>query len=68
MYPFQLQRLNRMEVMLSVYSQRGAEYERKAKNLYFGVANSRKARYWGLAGLQDARDHDDKKSAGESDA
>jgi hypothetical protein len=53
MYPFALQRLNRMEVMLSVYSQRGADYERKAKDLYFGVANSRKARYFGLAGLQD---------------
>ncbi len=53
MYPFALQRLNRLEVMLSIYSGRGAEYERKAKDLYFGVANSRKARYWGLAGLQD---------------
>jgi hypothetical protein len=52
-YPFLLQRLNRMEVMLSVYSQRGQEHERKAKDLLFGVANSRKARYYGLAGLQD---------------
>jgi hypothetical protein len=51
-YPFLLQRLNRLEVMLSIYSQRGQEYERKAKNLLFGVANSRKARYYGLAGLQ----------------
>src|SRR5436305_8560334 len=31
-YPFALQRLNRMEVMLSVYSMRGAEHERKAKD------------------------------------
>jgi hypothetical protein len=54
MYPFTLQRLNRMEVMLSIYKERGEEYERKAKELLFGVANSRKARYWGLAGLQDA--------------
>src|SRR5205085_10054622 len=52
-YPFLLQRLNRLEVMLSIYSARGAEYERKAKDLLFGVANSRKARYYGLAGLQD---------------
>ena len=37
--------------MLSIYSGRGAEYERKAKDLLFGVANSRKARYYGLAGL-----------------
>jgi hypothetical protein len=52
-YPFLLQRLNRLEVMLSVYSGRGAEFERKAKDYLFGVANSRKARYYGLAGLQD---------------
>jgi Peptidase S46 len=53
-YPFALQRLNRLEVMLSIYSARGAEYERKAKDMLFSVANSRKAYYWGLAGLQDA--------------
>ncbi len=53
-YPFSLQRLNRLEVMLSIYSARGAEYERKAKDMLFGVANSRKAYYYGLAGLQDA--------------
>jgi hypothetical protein len=52
-FPFLLQRLNRMEVMLSIYSARGEEFERKAKDLLFGVANSRKARFWGLAGLQD---------------
>ena len=52
-YPFALQRLNRLEVMLSVYSLRGEEYERKAKDMLFGVANSRKAYYYGLAGLQD---------------
>ncbi len=53
-YPFGLQRLNRLEVMLSIYSLRGAEYERKAKDLLFSVANSRKAYYWGLEGLQSA--------------
>ncbi|HEV2948935.1 MAG TPA: S46 family peptidase, partial [Gemmataceae bacterium] len=52
-FPFVLQRLNRLEVMLSVYSGQGAEYERKAKDLLFSVANSRKARDGGLAGLQD---------------
>ncbi|MBI3409540.1 MAG: S46 family peptidase [Planctomycetes bacterium] len=52
-YPFLMQRLNRLEVMLSIYSGRGEEYERKAKDLLFGVANSRKARDGGLAGLQD---------------
>jgi hypothetical protein len=52
-YPFIMQRLNRLEVMLTVYSGRGEEYERKAKDMLFGVANSRKAREGGLAGLQD---------------
>ena len=52
-FPFALQRLNRLEVMLSIYSQRGAEYERKAKDLLFGVANSRKALTGFLEGLQD---------------
>ncbi len=51
--PFLLQRLNRLEVMLIVYSGQGEEYERKAKDLLFSVANSRKARDGGLAGLQD---------------
>jgi hypothetical protein len=52
-YPFIMQRLHRMEVMLSIYSGRGVEYERQAKDMLFGVANSRKAREGGLAGLQD---------------
>ena len=52
-YPWILERLHRLEVMLSVYSGRGEEYERKAKDLLFGVANSRKAREGGLAGLLD---------------
>ncbi len=52
-YPYLLQRLNRWEVMLSVYSDYGAEQERKAKDFLFGVENSRKARMGGLAGLQD---------------
>ncbi len=52
-FPFLLQRLNRLEVMLSIYSGQGEEYERKAKDLLFSVANSRKARDGGLAGLQD---------------
>jgi hypothetical protein len=52
-YPFLLQRLNRLEVTLVVYSGQGAEQERQAKDMLFGVANSRKARLGGLAGLQD---------------
>jgi hypothetical protein len=52
-YPFLLHRLHRWEVMLSIYSNESAENERKAKDLLFGVANSRKAREGGLAGLLD---------------
>jgi hypothetical protein len=52
-YPFIMQRLNRLEVMLTVYSGQGQEEERKAKDMLFSVANSRKAREGGLAGLQD---------------
>jgi hypothetical protein len=52
-YPYFLERLYRMEVALNIYSAYGKENERKAKDLLFGVANSRKAREGGLAGLQD---------------
>lgn len=52
-YPYLMQRLNRWEVNLNVYSAQGADHERKAKDDLFGVANSRKARLGGLAGLQD---------------
>jgi hypothetical protein len=52
-YPFILQRLNRLEVMLTIFSGQGEEEERRAKDMLFSVANSRKAREGGLAGLQD---------------
>jgi hypothetical protein len=52
-YPFLLERLYRWEVELGIYSQRGAEQERQAKDTLFSVANSRKAREGGLAGLLD---------------
>jgi hypothetical protein len=52
-YPFLLDRLYRWEVELSVYSKRGKEQERQAKDRLFSVANSRKAREGGLAGLLD---------------
>jgi hypothetical protein len=52
-FPYLMQRLYRWEVMLSVYSGRSEENARKAKDLFFGVQNSRKAREGGLAGLQD---------------
>jgi Peptidase S46 len=52
-FPYLLERLYRMEVALNIYSAYGAENARKAKELIFGVANSRKAREGGMAGLQD---------------
>jgi hypothetical protein len=52
-FPFLLERLYRWEVMLKIFSDRGEEYKRKAKDFYFSVANSRKAREGGLAALLD---------------
>ena len=52
-YPWILDRLHRLEVMLSVYSGQNEECERQAKDLLFSVANSRKAREGGLEGLLD---------------
>jgi len=51
--PYTLRRLNRMEVMLTAYSARSDENAREAKELLFGVQNSRKARDGVLAGLLD---------------
>jgi len=52
-YPFLLQRLNRWEVLLSTFSERSEENRRQAKELFFSVQNSRKARIGGLAALLD---------------
>ena len=52
-FPQLMERLHRMEVTLSVYSSRSQENARRAKDLLFGVQNSRKAREGGLAGLLD---------------
>ncbi len=52
-YPYVLQRLNRMEVMLLSFSGRSEENARQARELLFSVQNSRKARIGGLAGLLD---------------
>jgi hypothetical protein len=52
-FQFLLQRLYRMEVMLSAYGARSEENARQAKELLFSVQNSRKAREGGLAGLLD---------------
>src|SRR5262249_30061135 len=52
-FPFNLQRLNRVEVLLMAFSGRSEENARQAKELLFAVQNSRKARVGGLAGLLD---------------
>ncbi|MGC8743871.1 MAG: S46 family peptidase [Verrucomicrobiia bacterium] len=52
-YPYTLELLNRLEVLLIAYSQRNAENARRAMEDLFGVQNSRKARKGGLAGLLD---------------
>jgi hypothetical protein len=52
-FPYLLQRLNRLEVMLLAFSGRSEENARQAKELLFGVQNSRKARVGGLAALLD---------------
>jgi hypothetical protein len=52
-YPFLLQRLNRLEVLLLAFSGRNDENARQARELLFGAQNSRKARVGGLAALLD---------------
>jgi hypothetical protein len=52
-YPSLLQRLNRLEVLLSSFSGRSEENARQAKELLFTVQNSRKARVGQLGGLLD---------------
>lgn len=60
-FPFLMQRLNRLEVLLSTYSDRTEESKRQAKDDLFGVQNSRKARLGGLAALLDPRLMNEKK-------
>jgi hypothetical protein len=52
-FPYALARLNAMEVSLLAYSMRNEENARRAKDLLFGVQNSRKARNGMYAGLLD---------------
>jgi hypothetical protein len=52
-FPFLLQRLNRLEVLLGTFSERSEENKRQAKELFFSVQNSRKARIGGQAALLD---------------
>ena len=52
-FPFLMQYLYRLEVAYSIYSSRGAENARRAKEELFSIQNSRKARERGLGGLLD---------------
>lgn len=52
-FPYTLEWLNRLEVLLNAYSQRNPENARRAMKDLFGVQNGRKARRGGLAGLLD---------------
>jgi hypothetical protein len=52
-FPFLLQRLNRLEVLLMAFSARNIENARQAREYLFGVQNSRKARVGGMAALLD---------------
>src|SRR5262245_44912908 len=54
-FPALLQRLYRLEVLLSAWSARDEENARRAKELLFGVQNSRKARDGGMSGLLDPK-------------
>ena len=53
-FPYVLQRLNSLEVMLLAYSARSDENDRRAKDTLFGIQNSRKAREGMFAGLLDS--------------
>jgi hypothetical protein len=64
-FPYLLQRLYRWEVLLSAWSARSDENARRAKEFFFGVQNSRKARDGGLAGLLDPAVMAEKKTAEE---
>ncbi len=52
-FPFLMRRLYRLEVLLIEFSERSEENRRQAKELLFGIQNSRKARVGGLAALLD---------------
>ena len=54
-YPFLLQRLNRLEVLLGSWSCRSERNSQRAEEDYFSIQNSRKARIGGLGGLLDPK-------------
>jgi len=52
-YPYVLNRLNRLEVLLNAWSGRSERNAQRAEDELFGYQNSRKARIGGLGGLLD---------------
>jgi hypothetical protein len=52
-YPYLLNRLNRLEVLLGSWGARSERNMQRAEEEYFSIQNSRKARIGGLAGLMD---------------
>jgi hypothetical protein len=52
-YPYLLQRLNRLEVLIGAWVERSEANRQKGEDELFGIQNSRKARMGGLAGLLD---------------
>lgn len=52
-YPYLLQRLNRLEVLVGSWVERSEANRQKGEDELFGIQNSRKARIGGLAGLLD---------------
>ncbi len=52
-YPYLLNRLNRLEVLLGAWVGRSEANRQKGEDELFGIQNSRKARIGGLAGLMD---------------
>lgn len=59
-YPYAMQYLYQLEVMLAAYSARSEEHARRAKKMFFSIQNGRKARDGMLAGLLDPRVMDKK--------
>jgi hypothetical protein len=64
-FPYGLQRLYGLEVLLNAWGARSEENTRRARELFFGVQNSRKARDGFLAGLIEPRLMAQKRSAEE---
>lgn len=54
-YPYLLQRLNRLEVLLGAWGARSEQNQARAEEELFSIQNSRKARMGGLAGLMDPK-------------